>query len=75
MGSTALPPNMYFILAAWFTIWSMAHIMKVMYMNSATGRMPTAAEPSAAPPMAASEMGVPTTRFAPNSSYSPRVTP
>ena len=75
MGSTALPPNMYFILAAWLTSWSMAHIMKVMYMNSATGRIPTAAEPRAAPPIAASEMGVPTTRLGPNSSYSPRVTP
>jgi hypothetical protein len=53
----------------------MAHIMKVMYMNSATGRIPTAAAPRAAPPMAASEMGVPTTRLGPNSSYSPRVTP
>ncbi len=65
MGSLALPPNMYFIFAIWFMIWSMAMPMKSMNMSSTTGRRPQAAEPTARPMMPASEMGVSTTRRSP----------
>ena len=72
-GTLALPPNMYFTLAVWLAIWSMAIPEKSTYMSSATGRIPRSAEPSAAPMMAASEIGVFRTRSLPNSCRSPTV--
>jgi hypothetical protein len=46
-----------------------------MYMSSATGREPVMAAPTAAPMIAGSAMGVSTTRFSPNISSRPLVTP
>ena len=63
------------ILAAWFTIWSMAHAVKSMNWISTMGRMPVIAAPTPAPIRAASEMGVSRTRSGPNSSSSPLVPP
>ena len=55
-------------------IWSMATNMKSLNWSSGTGLMPMSAAPTDAPMIADSLMGVSRTRFAPNSSISPRVT-
>ena len=75
IGSFALPPNMYFILAIWFRIWSPHTPMKSMNMISMMGRRPAAAAPTASPAIPASEMGVGITRSGPNFSISPRDAP
>ena len=64
-GTWSSPPDMNRALAAWFTSWSRAMLMKSMIMTSATGRSPPTAAPTAAPTMAASEMGVSRTRSVP----------
>ena len=70
-GTETLPPNMYFIFAAWLKIWSMATPMKSMNIRSQTGRRPRAAAPTPRPMMACSAMGVSLTRRSPNSVRSP----
>lgn len=67
-GTDSAPPNMYFILAAWLTIWSRQTPMKSMNMRSTTGRRPRAAAPTPRPTRAASEIGVSIMRRGPNSS-------
>ena len=57
---------MYFILAAWFTIWSMATQMKSMNIRSTIGRSPVTAAPMPSPTIACSLIGVSTTRRSPN---------
>ena len=64
-GTWSSPPDMNRALAAWFTSWSRAMLMKSMIMTSATGRSPATAAPTAAPTMAASEIGVSRTRSVP----------
>ncbi len=53
----------------------MAQVTKSAKCMSTTGRRPVIAAPSADPTIAASEMGALSTRWGPNSSTSPRVTP
>ena len=74
-GSVAAPPNMYFILAAWLTSWSMAMPRKSMNMMSMIGRVPVAAAPTPRPTRAASEIGVSKTRSTPKRACRPRVMP
>src|SRR5579872_2154911 len=52
----------------------MVRVMKSPNMMSTTGRRPVIAAPTATPVNPASEIGVSTTRFAPNSSTSPEST-
>ncbi len=66
---------MYRCLAAWFTICSIARVVKSWYMISTIGRMPCMAAPMPAPTIAISEIGVLRTRSAPNSCSMPWVTP
>ncbi len=73
MGTVDWPPNMVWILAAWFTIWSMATIEKLIVMISTTGRRPSIAAPMAAPTKPSSEIGVSRTRSGPNSASRPAV--
>ena len=70
-GTRTSPPNMNFILAAWFTTWSRQTARKSMNMMSTTGRSPREAAPTPAPTIAASEIGVSIIRRAPNSLSSP----
>ena len=56
-------------------IWSMAMVMKSMYMISAIGRMPMMALPTAQPISAASEIGASFTCSGPNSCSSPAEAP
>ena len=74
MGTLNWPPDMYRILAAWFTIWSRATMAKLKVMISTTGRRPTMAAPIPTPTNPASQMGVSTTRLGPNSSRRPWLT-
>ena len=60
--------------AAAFTTWSIATMMKLTVIISATGRSPDIAAPMAVPMMISSAMGVSSTRFSPNSFIKPRVT-
>ena len=66
MGMVYWLPNMYRILAIWFTILSMAQVTKSMNMISTTGRRPQEAAPAAMEVRLASLMGVSTTRSGPN---------
>ena len=74
-GTRAWPPNMKRALAAWLTSSSTAQSAKSAKRISTTGRVPIIAAPTAAPMMQASEIGVSTTRAAPNSSISPLYCP
>ncbi len=74
-GSLAPPPNMYFSLAAWLTIWSSATQMKSMNIRSTIGRSPVTAAPTPRPMIACSLIGVSTTRSAPNVACSPPKVP
>ena len=65
-GIVAVPPNMYFSLAAWFTIWSIATRMKSMNIRSTIGRRPVTAAPMPSPTMACSAIGVSKQRSTPN---------
>ena len=64
-GTLTWPPNMAWIFAAWFTIWSIASRLKLMVMISTTGRRPSIAAPIAAPTKPSSAIGVSRTRFGP----------
>ena len=70
-GTDTVPPNMYFILAAWLATWSMQTPRKSMNIRSQTGRRPRAAAPTPSPMMACSEIGVSNTRRSPNVSSRP----
>ena len=71
MGMVYWLPNMYRILAIWFTMLSMAQVTKSMNMISTTGRRPQAAAPAAMDVRLASLMGVSTTRGGPTSEKVP----
>ena len=73
IGTLTWPPNIACILAAWFTIWSIAIRLKLIVMISTTGRSPSIAAPIAAPTKPSSAIGVSTTRFGPNSASRPAV--
>ena len=73
IGTVSCPPDMKCALAAWFTTWSRARVMKSMNMISRIGRMPDCAAPIATPAIALSEIGVLITRSVPNSSARPAV--
>ena len=60
--------------AAALTTWSIATMMKLTVIISATGRRPDMAAPIAVPMMISSAIGVSSTRFSPNSFINPRVT-
>lgn len=49
MGHWICPADMYSVLAAELTMWSMACIAKLKVMNSHTGLAPAKAEPTAMP--------------------------
>ncbi len=72
MGIAA--PQRYRHLAAKFTIWSKAQVMKSANCISATGRRPMMEAPMAAPTMADSARGVSMTRRSPKRSSMPAVT-
>ena len=72
-GTVSWPPDMKCALAAPFTSWSSASVMKSMNMISSTGRIPDCAAPIATPVIAASLIGVLITRSTPNSSARPAV--
>ena len=74
IGTPTWPPDMYRILAAELTIWSIARRAKFHVMTSTTGRSPTMAAPTPKPVKPNSAMGVSTTRIGPNSLSSPRLT-
>ncbi len=71
IGMGNWPPDMYSILAATFTTWSMASSAKFHVMNSMIGRRPHMAAPTPTPAKPSSVMGVSTTRISPNSWSSP----
>src|SRR6266545_4102022 len=70
-GTVALPPSMYRIFAAWFTIWSMVMAMKSQIWISTMGRMPATAAPTPMPTKDGSEIGVSRTRSSPKRSRNP----
>ena len=72
-GMEHCPPDMYFILAAWFSRGSAHSVTKSSYISSTTGCMPRMAAPTAMPMNPSSEMGVSMTRLGPNSSRKPVV--
>ena len=73
IGTAIVPPDMYRILAALLTIWSMARNRKSPYWTSTIGRIPIIAAPTAAPKNPSSAIGVLSIRSG-NSSSRPSVT-
>ena len=73
-GTWNWPPDMCWMVAALFMIWSSASRLKLTVMISTTGRMPPSAAPIPAPTKADSDRGVSRTRSGPNSSSNPSVT-
>mmetsp|Transcript_20269 Transcript_20269/g.71676 ORF Transcript_20269/g.71676 Transcript_20269/m.71676 type:complete len:242 (-) Transcript_20269:225-950(-) len=71
MGVWIVPADMYSVLAAELTIWSMACMLKFHVMNSMMGRRPACAAPTPRPAKPISVMGVSMTRSPPNLSNSP----
>ena len=65
IGTEMVPADMYSVLAAVLTMWSMACIEKLNVINSTTGLRPIIAAPHARPVKPASVMGVSLTRSAP----------
>src|SRR5262245_39427789 len=66
-GKSAWPPNMYRILLAWLTTWSIATNENVTIRQFTIGLNPQPAAPSPMPVSTASEIGVKRTRDGPNS--------
>ena len=73
-GMENCPPDIYRILAAWFTIWSIASRLKLMVISSTTGRRPTIAAPTPAPTITDSASGESLIRRFPYCSQKPLVT-
>ncbi len=73
-GTLSCPPDMYRSVAALFTTWSSASMLKLIVITSTIGRMPPIAAPIPAPTNPDSDSGVLRTRSGPNSSSRPMLT-